>query len=64
MRDFLSDFITGSIKRRILANLLNDSNILELDDDTINFIWYLYSLDNETIQKLLETEKEQFIKEV
>lgn len=64
-RDFLEDMVVGSIKRRILADFTNDRNILELDDDTLDFIWNQCGLENnEDIQELLRDEKEHALKEM
>ena len=64
-RDFLEDMVVGSIKRRILADFTNDRNVLELDDDTLDFIWNQCGLENnEDIQELLREKKEHTLKEM
>lgn len=65
MRDFLEDMVIGNIKRKILADFTNDRNVLELDDDTLDFIWNQCGLENnEDIQELLREEKEYTLKEM
>ena len=65
MKDFLEDMVVGDIKRRILADFTNDRNVLELDDDTLDFIWNQCGLENnEDIQELLREEKEHTLKEM
>lgn len=64
-RDFLEDMVVGGIKRRILADFTRDRNVLELDDDTLDFIWNQCGLENnEDIQELLREEKEHTLKEM
>lgn len=64
-RDFLEDMVVDSIKRRILADFTHDRNVLELDDDTLDFIWNQCGLENnEDIQESLRDEKEHILKEM
>lgn len=64
-RDFLEDMVVGGIKRRILADFTRDRNVLELDDDTLDFIWNQCGLENnKDIQELLREEKEHTLKEM
>lgn len=65
MNDILLNFIMGNIKRKILADFTNDSDILELDDDTFDYIWNQCGLENnEDIQELLREQKEHILKEM
>lgn len=65
MKDILLDLIMGDIKRKILADFTNDRNVLELDDDTFDFIWNQCGLENnEDIQELLREQKEHILKEM
>lgn len=65
MKDILLNFIMDDIKRKILADFTNDRNVLELDDDTFDFIWNKCGLENdEDIQELLRDEKEHILKEM
>lgn len=64
-RDFLENIVIDKIKRKILADFTNDRNVLELDDDTLDFIWNQCGLENnEDIQELLRDEKEHILKEM
>lgn len=64
-RDFLEDMVIGNIKRKILADFTKDRDVVELDDDTFDFIWNQCGLeDNEDIQELLREEKEHTLKEM
>lgn len=52
-------------KRKILADLIGDNNVFELDDDTFDYIWNQYDLENnESIQELLREQKEYILKEM
>lgn len=52
-------------KRKILADLIGDNNVFELDDDTFDYIWNQYDLENnESIQELLREQKEHILKEM
>lgn len=64
-RDFLLGFIIEDTKRKILADFTRDNNVLELDDDTFDFIWKQCGLESDKfVQELLEDKKQAVLEEL